>query len=259
MKYRKKPVVVDATQWFKNGDHPLDYSEDRTGFENDEFRTWSGEEAKALAWEGGVVRYYRSPNQPGRAQGTPARLLDIHPVARGARDVPPVMPPLVWLLRQQHAVGEADRPHRPRVPAEIETRNRQPAGCTGAGRLAHPIARARRLLRRRLRRILEDDAHAPQAACGVRLHGARAGQRYWVGRAKSRVGLPRTGHDPVQQCAMAYHGDGADHRRKPATRERVRVPRADRADEGLRDMRAMLVNAKKCGIHCTLIGETGGI
>ncbi len=68
MKYRKKPVVVDATQWFKNGDHPLDYSEDRTGFENDEFRTWSGEEAKALAWEGGVVRYYRSPNQPGDRQ-----------------------------------------------------------------------------------------------------------------------------------------------------------------------------------------------
>jgi hypothetical protein len=24
MKYRKKPVVIDATQWFKNGDHPED-------------------------------------------------------------------------------------------------------------------------------------------------------------------------------------------------------------------------------------------
>lgn len=23
MKYRKKPVVVEATQWFKNGDHPM--------------------------------------------------------------------------------------------------------------------------------------------------------------------------------------------------------------------------------------------
>ena len=67
-KYRKKPVVIDATRWFKNGDHPLDYSEDRTGFENNEFRTWSGEEAKALAWEGGVVRYYRSPDQPGDRQ-----------------------------------------------------------------------------------------------------------------------------------------------------------------------------------------------
>ena len=23
-KYRKKPVVIEATQWFKNGDHPDD-------------------------------------------------------------------------------------------------------------------------------------------------------------------------------------------------------------------------------------------
>lgn len=24
-KYRKKPVVIEATQWFKNGDHPQDH------------------------------------------------------------------------------------------------------------------------------------------------------------------------------------------------------------------------------------------
>jgi hypothetical protein len=24
MKYRKKPVVIEATQWFRNGNHPLD-------------------------------------------------------------------------------------------------------------------------------------------------------------------------------------------------------------------------------------------
>ena len=24
MKYRKKPIVIEATQWHKNGDHPLD-------------------------------------------------------------------------------------------------------------------------------------------------------------------------------------------------------------------------------------------
>jgi len=24
MKFRKRPVVIDATQWFKNGDHPED-------------------------------------------------------------------------------------------------------------------------------------------------------------------------------------------------------------------------------------------
>ena len=25
-KYRKKPIVIDATRWFKNGDHPEDYA-----------------------------------------------------------------------------------------------------------------------------------------------------------------------------------------------------------------------------------------
>jgi hypothetical protein len=26
MKYRKKPVVIEATQWFKMGDHPAVYT-----------------------------------------------------------------------------------------------------------------------------------------------------------------------------------------------------------------------------------------
>lgn len=43
-RYRKKPVVVEATQWFKNGDHPED----------------GGSE-----FEGKVVRYFRHPNVPG--------------------------------------------------------------------------------------------------------------------------------------------------------------------------------------------------
>lgn len=53
MKFRKKPVVVEATQWFKNGDHPLDYSKDDI-----EFR-------RAHNWEGDVVRYYRNPYNDG--------------------------------------------------------------------------------------------------------------------------------------------------------------------------------------------------
>lgn len=40
MKYRKKPVVIEATQWWKNGDHPED------GDSN---------------LEGKVVRYFRRP------------------------------------------------------------------------------------------------------------------------------------------------------------------------------------------------------
>ena len=44
MKYRKKPVVIEAHPWFKNGDHPDD------GCKDD---------------EGDLVRYYRHPDVPG--------------------------------------------------------------------------------------------------------------------------------------------------------------------------------------------------
>jgi len=47
VKFRKKPVVVEASQWHKNGDHPLDYADGRIGA------------------EGGIVRYYRHPDVPG--------------------------------------------------------------------------------------------------------------------------------------------------------------------------------------------------
>lgn len=44
MKFRKKPVVIEATQWFKNGDHPFD-----------------GADGDPPGTEGRVVRYYRTP------------------------------------------------------------------------------------------------------------------------------------------------------------------------------------------------------
>jgi hypothetical protein len=54
--YRKKPVVIEAHQWFKNGDHPDDEVfrpfED-TGVTPPEPR------------EGAVVRYFRHPGVPG--------------------------------------------------------------------------------------------------------------------------------------------------------------------------------------------------
>lgn len=65
--YRKKPVVVTASRWFKNGDHPQDYVGDTHGFEHGELRTFTGDERKALGWEGSVVRYFRSPTRPGSA------------------------------------------------------------------------------------------------------------------------------------------------------------------------------------------------
>lgn len=42
-KFRKKPVVIEAVQWFKNGDHPDD----------------------GTNGEGRVVRYYRRPDDSG--------------------------------------------------------------------------------------------------------------------------------------------------------------------------------------------------
>ncbi len=64
-KFRKKPVVVEATEWNKNGDHPEDYANEKVGFENGETRTWAGAECKANGWEGQVVRYFRRPDVPG--------------------------------------------------------------------------------------------------------------------------------------------------------------------------------------------------
>ena len=41
MKYRKKPVIIEAHQWFKNGDHPLD---------------------RIPGFEGLLVKYFRRPD-----------------------------------------------------------------------------------------------------------------------------------------------------------------------------------------------------
>ena len=51
MKFRKKPVAIEATRWFKNGDHPLDYTNDVEGAQR-----------RNLDWEGDVVRRFRRPD-----------------------------------------------------------------------------------------------------------------------------------------------------------------------------------------------------
>jgi hypothetical protein len=66
MKCRKKPVIVEAYQWLKNGDHPLDYAGTTQGFENGEMRDFTGDERKSKGWEGSIVRYYRSPAFDGQ-------------------------------------------------------------------------------------------------------------------------------------------------------------------------------------------------
>ena len=63
MKFRKKPVVIDATQWFKNGDHPLDYVSDQSGFQNGRLVSVPASHRKVNGWEGEVVRYFRHPDK----------------------------------------------------------------------------------------------------------------------------------------------------------------------------------------------------
>lgn len=64
-KFRKRPIVIEATQWFKNGDHPKDFDKEYAGLEKGELRTWTGAEVKANGWEGQVVRYFRRPDIGG--------------------------------------------------------------------------------------------------------------------------------------------------------------------------------------------------
>jgi hypothetical protein len=52
--FRKLPVVIEATQWFKNGDHPLDHCFIVSPVSGVPFYS-----------EGKVVRYYRHPGVPG--------------------------------------------------------------------------------------------------------------------------------------------------------------------------------------------------
>lgn len=56
MKYRKKPVVIEATQWWKNGDHPEDKCVPIQPKEGDKDLFMS---------EGKVVRYFRRPDIAG--------------------------------------------------------------------------------------------------------------------------------------------------------------------------------------------------
>ncbi len=54
--YRKKPVVIEASQWFENGDHPEDESQMLTSSEGGDFLS-----------EGKVVRRYRHPEVSGES------------------------------------------------------------------------------------------------------------------------------------------------------------------------------------------------
>lgn len=59
-KYRKKPVVIEAHQWHKNGDHPEDYSVEREDYPDTNYR-------RENDWEGDIVRYFRRPDVAGES------------------------------------------------------------------------------------------------------------------------------------------------------------------------------------------------
>lgn len=54
--------MIDATQWFKNGDHPDDYTADREGFHGGDLVVITGAHAREHGWEGSIVRYFRRPD-----------------------------------------------------------------------------------------------------------------------------------------------------------------------------------------------------
>lgn len=55
MKYRKRPLVIEATQWFKNGDHPEDACRTIVPVPGD---------VDPYLSEGAIVRRYRHPAVP---------------------------------------------------------------------------------------------------------------------------------------------------------------------------------------------------
>ena len=62
-RFRKRPVVIDATQWFKNGDHPMDH--DPIGIEKPSAMDLA-KYSEYLSFEGKVVRYFRHPEVDGK-------------------------------------------------------------------------------------------------------------------------------------------------------------------------------------------------
>ena len=58
MKFRKKPVVIEATQWFQNGDHPEDKCM--------QLLSMGEASPESFLSEGKVVRYFRHPNISGK-------------------------------------------------------------------------------------------------------------------------------------------------------------------------------------------------
>jgi hypothetical protein len=69
-KFRKIPLVIDATQWHKNGDHPQDAATEMFDYP-------SGQRPSVIR-EGAIVRYYRGPGINGKATCAHCGQVDYH-------------------------------------------------------------------------------------------------------------------------------------------------------------------------------------
>lgn len=66
MKFRSKPVTIEADQWWKNGDHPLDkVGEDIQPAVGEDIQPAFGDEKIYQRIEGAVVRFFRHPSIAG--------------------------------------------------------------------------------------------------------------------------------------------------------------------------------------------------
>jgi hypothetical protein len=59
--FRKKPVIIEAHRWLKNGDHPKDNATEMR------YDTQSGVLQPVVVREGKIVRYYRYPERSGES------------------------------------------------------------------------------------------------------------------------------------------------------------------------------------------------
>ncbi len=111
--YKHKPLIVKAIQWYRNGDHPLDYKEDI--FSDITGERITREYQKENDWEGQVIRRYRSPYVPGETLCPDCRVeMRFH----GWIDDNSVMEPIV--CPGDYVISNDEGKHYPCSPSAFE-------------------------------------------------------------------------------------------------------------------------------------------
>lgn len=93
MRALKNPVEVEATQWFKNGDHPQDETR----------QCYALDTLKPFLSEGKVVRYYRRPDVKGPTECNDCgRIMHEHGWIDVPREDGYTVCPGDWIIRDEH-------------------------------------------------------------------------------------------------------------------------------------------------------------